>query len=115
MRIPSCTAAIASSTVLLTVLYYAAPADAALWYTINAAKHECERASRTDFPTPDDFSDYLQQRDRYRSKKVTRDFTGRPEIVTFTDIDNHEMVFFVDEDACQRALRRARGDNSLAP
>jgi hypothetical protein len=93
---------------LLIAVCFASPVEAAQWYTING-KSECERASRTDYPTPDDFLDYLQQRDRYRSKKVTRDFTGRAQTVTFTDIDNHETVFFADEDTCQRALRRMRG------
>ena len=99
--------AIALAAVLLVVLL-APPAGAAEWYTVNAVKHECERANRTDFPTPDDFADFLRQQNRYRNKKVVRDFTGRAQIVTFTDIDNHEMEFFVDQDTCQRTLRRTR-------
>jgi hypothetical protein len=82
-------------------------AHAANWYTLNGTKGECERASRTDFPTPDDFSDYLHQQNRYRSKQVTRDFTGRTQVVSITDIDNRQTVFFIDEAACQQALRRA--------
>lgn len=97
------------SAVAIAVLFglCTTPAHAAHWYTLNGAKGECERASRTDFPTPDDFSDYLQQQNRYRSKQVTRDFTGRAQVVSITDIDNRQKVFFIDETACQQALRRA--------
>jgi hypothetical protein len=111
----NCASGAKTIAVLLMVVWWATPAGAAQWYTVNAAKNECERASRTDYPTPEDFADYLQKRDRYRNKKVTRDFTGRAQVVTLTDIDNHETAFFVDEETCQRALRRTRDANGLAP
>ncbi len=82
------------------------PANAAQWYTVNSTKGECERASRTDYPTPDDFVDYLQKQNQYRSRQVSRDFTGRAEVVTVTDINNRQMIFYVDDEACQQALRR---------
>jgi hypothetical protein len=82
------------------------PAKAAQWYTVDDKRGECERASRTDYPSPDDYMEYLQQQKRYRSREVTRDFTGRPQIVTVVDINNHQMAFYVDDESCQQALRR---------
>jgi hypothetical protein len=84
----------------------AAPANSAQWYKVNDKKGECERASRTDYPGPDDYMDYLQKQNQYRSKEVHRDFTGRAQVVTVTDTSNHQMIFYVDEDSCQQALRR---------
>lgn len=82
------------------------PAKAAQWYTVNDKKGECEYAGRTDYPSPDDYMDYLQKQNRYRSREVSRDFTGRPQVVTVVDTSNHPMTFYVDNDACQQALRR---------
>jgi hypothetical protein len=82
------------------------PADSAQWYTINERRGECERANRTDYPSPDDYVDYLQKQNQYRSRDVSRDFAGRPEAVTVTDTSNHQMTFYADDDSCQQALRR---------
>ncbi len=82
------------------------PAESAQWYTINGTRGECERASRTDYPSPDDYMEYLQKQNRYRSREVSRDFTGRPQLVTVTDSSNHRMTFYADDDSCQQALRR---------
>ena len=82
------------------------PAKGAQWYTVDDKKGECERASRTDYPSPDDYTDYLQKQNRYRSRNVSRDFTGRPQVVTVIDTNNHQMTFYVDDDTCQQAMRR---------
>lgn len=95
----------AAAFVVLVGLW-ATPANSAQWYRVNDKKGECERASRTDQPSPDDYMDYLQKQNQYRSKEVSRDFTGRAQIVTVTDTSNHQMTFYVDEDSCQQALRR---------
>jgi hypothetical protein len=95
------------STAFAVLLGVCAPsANCAQWYRINDKKGECERASRTEYPSPDDYMDYLQKQNQYRSKEVSRDFTGRAQIVTVTDSGNHQMTFYVDEDSCQLALRR---------
>ncbi len=82
------------------------PANGAQWYTINGTKGECERAGRTDYPSPDDYIEYLQKQNRYRSREVSRDFAERPRAVTVTDTSSHQMTFYADDDACQQALRR---------
>jgi hypothetical protein len=79
-----------------------APADSAQWYTINGTKGECERASRTDYPSPDDYMDDLQKQNQYRSREVTRDFAGRIQVVTVTDTGNRQMTFYADDDAASR-------------
>ena len=81
-------------------------ADGAQWYTVNGTKGECERASRTDYPSPDDYMDYLQKQNQYRSREVSRDFAGRPQVVTVTDTKSRQMMYYADEDSCQLALRR---------
>jgi hypothetical protein len=81
-------------------------ADGAQWYTINGTKGECERAARTDYPSPDDYMEFLQKHNRYRSREVSRDFAGRPQVVTVNDTTNRQMIFYADDDSCQQALRR---------
>ena len=97
---------ILSATLAILVGVGTCPAKGAQWYMVDDKRGECERASRTDYPSPDDYMEYLQQQKRHRSREVSRDFTGRPQTVTVVDINNHQMTFYEDDESCQQALRR---------